>query len=209
MAAILFPVFARARENARRSTCQSNLKQLGLAFQQYLQDYDERFIPYLADAPPPEQSPWFRLNPYVKNDQIWICPSDALHNQNRNSYKHSYGYNQLLCYPNIGKLAGLQYPAECFLFRETYNADYFNATACYRGNTSHTEFMEPVGALTNGGWQYPHFDGGDSVFVDGHVKWTKKDKYSIPMFGTTWASTFSSASSDVKHYCYGRDDSPQ
>src|SRR5450432_2610624 len=43
LAAILFPVFARARENARRASCQSNLKQLGLGFLQYAQDYDERY----------------------------------------------------------------------------------------------------------------------------------------------------------------------
>src|ERR1700722_4415731 len=51
LAAILFPVFARARENARRATCQSNLKQLGLGMLQYEQDHDERFpagLPYPA-----------------------------------------------------------------------------------------------------------------------------------------------------------------
>src|SRR5690349_12144108 len=42
LAAILFPVFARARENARRASCQSNLKQIGLGFHQYTQDYDDR-----------------------------------------------------------------------------------------------------------------------------------------------------------------------
>src|SRR5205809_4233116 len=42
LAAILFPVFSRARENARRASCQSNLKQIGLGFLQYAQDYDER-----------------------------------------------------------------------------------------------------------------------------------------------------------------------
>ncbi|RYG53119.1 DUF1559 domain-containing protein, partial [bacterium] len=45
LAAILFPVFGRARENARRSSCQSNLKQIGLGIMQYTQDYDERIIP--------------------------------------------------------------------------------------------------------------------------------------------------------------------
>ena len=44
LAAILFPVFARARENARRSSCQSNLKQIGLGMLQYSQDYDEKFM---------------------------------------------------------------------------------------------------------------------------------------------------------------------
>src|SRR4028119_299121 len=46
LAAILFPVFARARENARRSSCQSNLKQIGLGMLQYAQDYDEKFMPF-------------------------------------------------------------------------------------------------------------------------------------------------------------------
>ena len=46
LAAILFPVFARARENARRASCQSNMKQAGLAFMQYTQDYDERLPQY-------------------------------------------------------------------------------------------------------------------------------------------------------------------
>ena len=50
LAAILFPVFARARENARRASCQSNLKQIALGMAQYVQDYDERFPPYLTDA---------------------------------------------------------------------------------------------------------------------------------------------------------------
>src|ERR1700749_2558594 len=52
LAAILFPAFARARENARRSSCQSNLKQLGLGFLQYLQDYDEHYpIGIVQDGP--------------------------------------------------------------------------------------------------------------------------------------------------------------
>src|SRR5688572_30806831 len=49
LAAVLFPVFARARENARRSSCQSNLKQIGLAFEQYIGDYDERYPVYYTN----------------------------------------------------------------------------------------------------------------------------------------------------------------
>ncbi len=48
LAAILFPVFARARENARRASCQSNLKQVGLGIMQYVQDYDERYMPMFS-----------------------------------------------------------------------------------------------------------------------------------------------------------------
>lgn len=71
LAAILFPVFGRARANARRSSCASNLKQLGLASLQYSQDYDEMFVRAANGG----VSGWAgRLYPYVKNTQIYICP---------------------------------------------------------------------------------------------------------------------------------------
>ena len=60
LAAILFPVFARARENARRTSCMSNLKQMGLAAMQYVQDYDEFYPPNLiaTDEPTPDGDSW-------------------------------------------------------------------------------------------------------------------------------------------------------
>ncbi|HEX9996360.1 MAG TPA: DUF1559 domain-containing protein [Abditibacterium sp.] len=99
LAAILFPVFGRARENSRRSSCQSNLKQLGLALTQYTQDYDERFplrrtFPQGAPAGNPagtrysasdpqntfndfDNFSWRTLvQPYVKSTQIFTCPSN-------------------------------------------------------------------------------------------------------------------------------------
>ena len=90
LAAILFPVFARARENARRSSCQSNLKQIGLGLLQYTQDYDEK-IPCTGatgfngesrnDGTTPDQvanrASWRqKIHPYVKSVQIFICPSN-------------------------------------------------------------------------------------------------------------------------------------
>jgi prepilin-type N-terminal cleavage/methylation domain-containing protein/prepilin-type processing-associated H-X9-DG protein len=77
LASILFPVFARARENARRSSCQSNLKQIGLADAQYMQDYDGYFSPGLIVAGGKYTCPTRTLNPYVKSAQIWVCPSDS------------------------------------------------------------------------------------------------------------------------------------
>src|SRR6186997_2010986 len=71
LAAILFPVFARARENARRASCSSNLKQIGLGMLQYTQDYDEHFPMQAAAAF------WPSLTPYIKSDQIYKCPSDG------------------------------------------------------------------------------------------------------------------------------------
>src|SRR5438094_4972769 len=76
LAAILFPVFARARENARRSSCQSNLKQIGLGMAQYTQDYDETYpiMPYNGGAGPGLGA---YLDSYIKSSQIWRCPSDS------------------------------------------------------------------------------------------------------------------------------------
>jgi prepilin-type N-terminal cleavage/methylation domain-containing protein/prepilin-type processing-associated H-X9-DG protein len=80
LAAILFPVFARARENARRASCQSNLKQIGLGILQYTQDYDERFpnAGSAYDLPGPVDATWdLVIQPYVKSTQILTCPSDS------------------------------------------------------------------------------------------------------------------------------------
>jgi prepilin-type N-terminal cleavage/methylation domain-containing protein/prepilin-type processing-associated H-X9-DG protein len=102
LAAILFPVFARARENARRTSCLSNLKQIGLGMMQYVQDYDERYAPAFSwdsssgapnalDTDVSHPSGYFTINnasvvghykswmdavfPYVKSTQIFVCPS--------------------------------------------------------------------------------------------------------------------------------------
>src|SRR5215210_7640961 len=79
LAAILFPVFGRARENARRSTCQSNLKQIGLGIMQYVQDYDETMVPgyqhcgtSCAASSRAIFVPWHHLvQPYTKSVQIF------------------------------------------------------------------------------------------------------------------------------------------
>lgn len=77
LAAILFPVFGRARENARRSSCQSNLKQIALGIKQYTQDYDERF-PFGPNANNADYSTGWAgvIQPYVKSLAIYQCPSD-------------------------------------------------------------------------------------------------------------------------------------
>ncbi len=78
LAAILFPVFARARENARRSSCQSNLKQIGLGVLQYAQDYDETLPSSWIGGAYPGTARWMDLTqPYIKSTQIFNCPSDS------------------------------------------------------------------------------------------------------------------------------------
>jgi len=103
LAAILFPAFARARENARRSSCQSNLKQIGLGMLQYSQDYDERLVSQVGGS---GTQSWVDLiQPYVKSDQLFICPSDTNKTVVMNgssSAKHtSYAYNVQLNLPPV------------------------------------------------------------------------------------------------------------
>ena len=83
LAAILFPAFARARENARRASCQSNLKQIGLGLLQYSQDYDERMIdawrgPSNGPSDPVNNYKWMdAVFPYIKSEQVFNCPSQS------------------------------------------------------------------------------------------------------------------------------------
>src|SRR5437763_11440946 len=93
LAAILFPVFAQAREKARQTACSSNLRQIGTAFAMYVQDYDERLPDRrdLKSAFPGGYQPWTTwptsdpraawaavvMDPYVRNNALWSCPSVA------------------------------------------------------------------------------------------------------------------------------------
>jgi len=80
LAAILFPVFAKAREEARRSSCLSNENQIGLAVLQYVQDYDEYYPQRYATAGPPTTptlETWrSAVQPYIKSINVWKCPDD-------------------------------------------------------------------------------------------------------------------------------------
>ena len=95
LAAILFPVFQKVRENARRTACLSNTKQLGLAFIQYTQDYDEQ-LPYCFYGVP--QGWAGHIYPYVKSTGVYKCPDDSTNSYtstgNNTAVPVSYGMNQ-------------------------------------------------------------------------------------------------------------------
>ncbi len=120
LAAILFPVFARAREKARQASCLSNVKQIGLGMQMYVQDYDERFadLYYNLDVPPNRVDVVMCLAPYIANLNLWDCPSSARETRSPNyvALNHwSYGYNRRL---NRVKLSIVQRPADIVLFAD-------------------------------------------------------------------------------------------
>jgi prepilin-type N-terminal cleavage/methylation domain-containing protein len=116
LAAILFPVFARARESARRSACLSNMKQIGLGLAMYMQDYDQTF-------PPGGPKVWeagknvrnllaTQLQPYTKNDQIFRCPSDTGWDKWVPSVFLSFGSSYTDALRNVWGGADLQFKTE-------------------------------------------------------------------------------------------------
>ncbi len=130
LAAILFPVFAKAREKARQTTCASNEKQLGLGFMQYYQDYDET----LPRGLPRGGDPSYRLSegvgwagqiyPYVKSTSIYKCPDDTTSSTTNSSGKAavpvSYGMNCNIPRGDqaAGKISVLNAPASVVLLME-------------------------------------------------------------------------------------------
>jgi prepilin-type N-terminal cleavage/methylation domain-containing protein/prepilin-type processing-associated H-X9-DG protein len=162
LAAILFPVFARAREKARQANCQSNLKQLGIAWLMYVQDYDEVCPPVSQDSTYAVPGLWYTLlQPYIKNEQLLACPS-----QNGNI---GYGYNRraFAMYAgyasdgHITKLAQIQQPAEKVCMADSYaNRFYiYNDRTDSQGGTVATWGI------------YPYHNGmGNVLWCDGHVK---------------------------------------
>ena len=98
LAAILFPVFAKAREKARQSTCASNEKQIGLGFIQYVQDYDEQYPTHGGSSAFAQTfslgNGWAgQIYPYVKSKAVFTCPDDGTNNGFAGSTEFSYAYN--------------------------------------------------------------------------------------------------------------------
>jgi prepilin-type N-terminal cleavage/methylation domain-containing protein/prepilin-type processing-associated H-X9-DG protein len=193
LAAILFPVFARARENARRASCQSNLKQIGIAAMMYTQDYDER-LPYYSLAP---TGYWENaILPYTKSTQIYDCPSRSLVNQ------RAYGMN----YPNMDHpaMAQIGSPAETVYIMDAnindggacgvtgpYGSDpqqcYF-AHVNYPRQTSYQYISRP---------DFRHLDTANVLFADGHVKTQKPGTTFYPLTIGAGGTFVGSATADI------------
>ncbi len=180
LAAILFPVFARARENARKASCMSNIKQLALGEMMYVQDYDETFqISYVVPGMPQGANTtnvnWWRypLQPYIKNWQVFLCPSATVAGDPSNSTVqliNHYGFNSLL----LGKaMAQVGKPAEVIAVGDALHwmGDLYNgmcfAYAAPSGWYNVSLATEQIEARTR------HSGGSNLGFADGHCKWFK------------------------------------
>ena len=178
LAAILFPVFARARENARRSSCQSNLKQIGLGFIQYNQDYDEKY-PVLrgGNSGGAADGVFAITQPYLKSTQILQCPSETNApnpTASMNGYS-DYAYNLDLGYipGGNGKTDGLALSALTQPVLTVMAADYDSgASDNYTMGTAPSGTVAAGAALetTTGGAAQRHLETQNFLFTDGHVK---------------------------------------
>jgi prepilin-type processing-associated H-X9-DG protein len=196
LAAILFPVFARARENARKSACMSNEKQLALAILMYTQDYDEK-LPAKRDAGVSLTGWNSRIQPYVKNLDIFRCP-DAPQAKNKaleigNVYQPTYsmpGYGtgsdgtMNVIRKDTGEpLAAISEPARTWMLVETGYGRADNPSSnysLYGYGFFDVNFTTSSGVAAGKGPEtYPYFyydrhtDGSNVAFADGHVKWIK------------------------------------
>ncbi len=177
LAAILFPVFARAREKARQSSCLSNVKQLGLGLMMYVQDYDEVMIPYTT-SPPGTSFTWPKLlEPYIKNTAIFDCPSSGRKFDGSSSYSVSYGGNVFaMTYPLnvwIYTMSSFTRPAETAIFGDACRAHPTDPEALeYAGH--YLVQLHPLAthASNRGKWACRHNGGANCAYADGHAKWT-------------------------------------
>jgi len=190
LAAILFPVFARARENARRASCLSNLKQIALGAMMYTQDYDERMPassanngPTNGQTPPGDNNNTLSnyLQPYIKSTQVFVCPSSSNLISYSGGVVGSYGYNYyyLAPYGNSAtvSLAAIQTPAETVMITDkddTSSRDLIYPPSGWVVNGGSWQ----TSATTSKGYQYgnvdpKHLEGTNVAWCDGHVKWEK------------------------------------
>ena len=161
LAAILFPVFAQAREKARQASCLSNCKQLGTSFQLYIDDYDETF-PYAFRSWEPADFWWTEIFSYVKNEQIIKCPS-------RRQDARGYGMNQIA---SEIAMAQIQNSAETICLAENYASDWRAIGWSWTGTGDpNNQYMGQLNGVHN----KSGIDGFcNVVWCDGHAKAFKR-----------------------------------
>ncbi len=182
LAAILFPVFARARENARRSSCQSNLKQIGLGLIQYTQDYDEKY-PVLRGGSTGNNvnGVWVITQPYLKSTQIYQCPSETngpnaggpggTLNPGAAGYT-DYAYNLAFGYDQSADSRGLSSAALTQSALTVMAMDWISGPGDNWATGSNGVIPPPGLMITPAGFGVTqrHLETHNVLFADGHVK---------------------------------------
>ena len=181
LAAILFPVFARAREKARQTSCLSNCKQMGLAVMMYCQDYDETYPalqmplaePFTYNGFSHHNMLWYMaIEPYHRNVQVFNCPSSEVTWRGQYTGNTRYGVNAELTYywqtsRVPATMAEVRIPAETIVIadsdwtRSTNDYGWSNSWALRR--TPHVSRFIPA----------RHNDGANITYADGHAKWSQ------------------------------------
>ena len=209
LAAILFPVFARAREKARQTSCLSNLKQMGIAWMMYASDYDEQVMPVQVKLYPASDVVYYwwteydhaagtrrpeggLIYPYMKNNRIHVCPSFANDLRGQlgfTGYAYNYGYLSPIDWwtsqINTVSLATIQSPSQTVTFADSARIntwDYSEPTL--EGNT----FLDPP-SQDNPSFHGRHNGVGNIVWADGHAS-SKVPVYRSGNFG--WGGSFNS-----------------
>ena len=168
LAAILFPVFAKAREKARQTSCLSNLKQITLSTMMYIQDYDETLIRHRCMAEGYPGCQWDDLMPYMKNEQIKVCPTYVSTCRNAcnppRPVPFAYAHNIRRIIRGVSRLAKIPTPSSIIMWTESINNI---------GYMPHPGCTCPGGAIAR---VHLEHNGGQNVgFFDGHAKWQQAD----------------------------------
>lgn len=212
LAAILFPVFARARENARRSSCQSNLKQISLGIAQYVQDYDDRYPHYQGgvldpngaapgngmDMSPPTTGWDNMIQPYMKSTQVMQCPSESTRRVGTTGRNDAldYAYNYYLAGSNTNviepkHMSELTAPSSTIMLCDfdTIPGNGSNDSGV-TFRTSHTTVQYLSSDINKTNNCELHLEGANYAFADGHVKWLKLGSISpSPYNGSAYVQT--------------------
>jgi prepilin-type N-terminal cleavage/methylation domain-containing protein/prepilin-type processing-associated H-X9-DG protein len=186
LAAILFPVFAQAREKARQASCLSNVRQVSFGFSMYVQDYDEQF-PLIRG----NQSWVYTMQPYLKSTKILRCPSDDSTNWDQPlagataSRATSYTLNGFLApaapttrnpnpAPNpYSSLGAVRSPASVIYLAEAsknFNENYFHAHIWSATTPVH---WDTTRNLPDDLTVDRHSGGFNAGYVDGHARWVR------------------------------------
>jgi prepilin-type N-terminal cleavage/methylation domain-containing protein/prepilin-type processing-associated H-X9-DG protein len=204
LAAILFPAFARARENARRASCLSNLRQIGLGVMQYTQDYDEIYPMKrwsgTGNGALNDTYSWRRITfPYVKSSQIYTCPSNTYGTEPANDsypgyailgasdprFSRSYSINGQTAYINGTAIAEeyslpRYHPASLSSVPDAARTVY---VAEYSWRDAAVEWQDGNALNANGRGLYfnGHLNTCNFLFADGHVKAMKPSATGSPV----------------------------